>query len=126
MNPYPLYILSTRIINPLYGYEKVLCILLLIILVIISISEMKRTTKIVVSIISAVTIIFHYYLFYLLSKFEIINIQLFLVREITSNGTAITIDFGQIIIILIIYLWRREIFRIAKHVINTLVKLIVK
>ncbi|ADI32494.1 hypothetical protein [Staphylothermus hellenicus] len=126
MIPYSLYILSTRIIDPLYGYEKILCILLLVILIIISIFEMKRIIRIVVSIISAVTIVFHYYLLYLLSKFEIIKIQLFLVQEITSNGAAVTIDFGQIMLILIIYLWRREIARITKYIVRTLITFIAR
>lgn len=118
MNPYIMYIIPTSIIDPLYGYEKIICILLIALLIIISLFEIKGFTKIIVTIISAIVLAMHYYVLYMLSKFESINILIFFMVESTNNGSALTIDYGQLMIILIIYSWRKEIIMRIKQLIK--------
>ncbi len=83
--------------------------LLIIFLILISIIEIKFLTKILLSIFAGVIIVMHYYVMHVVASYEKILFLPFLILE-TSNGySAISIDYGQLLILAIILMWRKEL-----------------
>jgi len=96
-------------IEPLYHVQETLCMLLIIFLILISIIEIKFLTKILLSIFAGAIIIMHYYVIHVVASYEKILFLPFLILETSNNYSAISIDYGQLLILVIILMWRKEL-----------------
>ncbi len=98
------------VINNIYLIEEMLCILLVMLLVIVSLFESRNIyVRVFFTITSLLTVIMHYYVFWSLSRFENIILYPIVIVETTSKGSSISIDFGQLILLGILIVWRKQI-----------------
>lgn len=107
-------IVDYTIISEVYGIQEILCILILIILFILALFDLKLIVKTIVTVLSIVTLGLHYYVLILVSQHVEVILLPFILIESTRYGSVFSIDFGQLILILIIILWRREIWGLIK------------
>ena len=105
----PYYIVPTSIIDPIYLLEQIACILLIMLIGLLAFLELNKKSKIIISIISAIIIAIHYVILYKVSLFEKITILPLLFIEQNSHGSAFAIDYGQLLILANLLLWRKEI-----------------
>jgi len=90
--------------------------LLILLLVIASIFEFNKLVKTILSIIALIVTILHYHILYLLTSIENIAIYPFIVIESTKHGSTLSLDYGQLMILSIILIWRRELWSLIKRV----------
>jgi hypothetical protein len=113
--PIMLYNVPVQNIKPIYSIEETICILLIIVIVIISLFEMKNLyVKVTTTIFSLLIIILHYYIYYELTMYEEVKIMPLTIIETVRNGSAIGIDYGQILLIFLIYIWRKQLINSIK------------
>jgi hypothetical protein len=105
----PDYIVPAKTINGFYSIEEALCILLILLVIIVSIFEVKQLVKFTVTILSLITIGLHYYLLAALSAYESITFLPLFYIEASSKGSVLALDYGQIIVVGLIYLWRKQL-----------------
>ncbi len=104
------YIVPETVINNIYFIEEVLCILLVMLLVIVSLFEIRNIhIKILFTISGLLALIMHYYIIWYMTRFENIALYPIVVVETTSRGSSISIDFGQLVLIGILIVWRKQI-----------------
>lgn len=100
------------VINNIYLIEEMLCILLVMLLVIVSLFESRNIyIRVSFTITGLLTLIMHYYVFWYMTRFENITLYPILVVETTSRGSSISIDFGQLILLGILIVWRKQIVK---------------
>ncbi|OYT39438.1 MAG: hypothetical protein B6U89_04120 [Desulfurococcales archaeon ex4484_58] len=119
---YPLYIVPPEHIIYIYDLQQNLCILIIVFLILASILELKFLTKIVLSILSSIIAILHYYVLILVSKYESIALIPLFIVESTKKGSVLSLDYGQIMFIVLIVLWRKELIRYFKRLHKGIVK----
>jgi len=105
----PYYIVPTSIIDPIYMLEQIACILLIVLIGLLAFLELNKKSKTVISIVSAIIIVVHYIILYKVSIFEKITILPLLFIEQNSHGSAFAIDYGQLLILMNLFFWRKEI-----------------
>jgi len=107
--PYTYTIVSWRDVSVVYDIQEKICLLIIIFLVIGALFELRYWSKIVMSIIALSITILHYYVLYLVSRYlEIIPIP-FAIIEVNDKGSAVSIDYGQLMILFLIIIWRSEV-----------------
>ncbi len=108
----PYYIVPETVINNVYLIEEMLCILLVMLLVIVSLFESRNIyARLFFTIAGLFTLIMHYYVLWYMTRFENITLYPILVVETTSRGNSISIDFGQLILLGILIVWRKQIIK---------------
>ncbi len=108
----PYYIVPETVINNVYLIEEMLCILLVMLLVIVSLFESRNIyARLFFTIAGLFTLIMHYYVLWYMTRFENITLYPILVIETTSRGNSISIDFGQLILLGILIVWRKQIIK---------------
>ena len=116
---FPLYVIPTTTINPIYVLQEVMCILLIILIIAYSLIEAKGMGKIILTLLSVPAILVHYLVLFLVSEYEEVSVLPLLIVEKTFHGVAFSVDFGQILVIVLIYMWRKQIItrikRFIKH-----------
>ena len=116
---FPLYVIPTTTINPIYVLQEVMCILLIILIIAYSLIEAKGMGKIILTLLSVPAILVHYLVLFLVSEYEEVSVLPLLIVEKTLHGVAFSVDFGQILVIVLIYMWRKQIItrikRFIKH-----------
>ncbi len=115
---FPLYVIPTTTINPIYVLQEVMCLLLIILIIAYSLIEAKGMGKIILTLLSAPAILVHYLVLFLVSKYEEISVLPLFIVERTPYGAAFSIDFGQILVIVLIYMWRKQIITRIKRFIK--------
>ena len=104
-------------IEPVYSIQETLCMLIILFLVIMSIIEIRLWSKILVSIMSLIIAYLHYYVLYLVSQYETIVFLPFTTIETAGNGySALSIDYGQILIVTTMLLWRKELVNLIRKI----------
>jgi glucan phosphoethanolaminetransferase (alkaline phosphatase superfamily) len=113
--PTMFYNIPVQNIEPIYSIEETICVSLIIVIVIVSLFEMKKLyVRILTTIFSLLVVILHYYIYYELIIYEEIKIMPLTIIETTRNGSVIGIDYGQILIISLIYIWRKQLINSIK------------
>ncbi len=113
--PAMLYNIPVQNIKPIYSIAETICILLIIVLVIISLFEMKNLyIKVITTMFSLLIVILHYYIYSELVTYEEIRIMPLAIIEATRNGSVIGIDYGQILLIFLAYIWRKQLISLVK------------
>ncbi len=105
----PYYIVPTSVIDPIYLLEQVACILLIILIGLLAFLDLNRRGKTIITVISISIIVIHYIILYKVSLFEKITMLPLIFLEQNSHGEAFAIDYGQLLILTNIVLWRKEI-----------------
>ncbi len=105
----PYYIVPTSVIDPIYLLEQVACILLIILIGLLAFLDLNKKGKIVITAVSALIIVIHYIILYKVSLFEKVTMLPLIFLEKNSHGEAFAIDYGQLLILTNIVLWRKEI-----------------
>ena len=104
------YIIPETLIKGIYTVEEILCILLIVLLITVSLFEIRNTyVKLLFTVFGFVTIIVHYYAVWYMTKFESIILYPMIIVESTTRGSSISIDYGQLILIGILIVWRKNI-----------------
>ena len=92
--------------------------MLVLLLLILAIFELKFWLKLSASLISLAVITLHYWALTLLARYENVVLLPLLVLESGRTGfAAVSPDYGQFMILLLIVLWRRELYPWFKRVI---------
>ena len=121
--PILLYIIPQSRIIHVYNIQETLCIMIILFLIIGSIFEFKLWVKIVLSLIASLITILHYYILWMISIYESIAIYPFIVIETNKLGySSISIDFGQLMILTIILLWRDKLVPYIKEFMERILK----
>jgi glucan phosphoethanolaminetransferase (alkaline phosphatase superfamily) len=106
-------------IEPIYNIQETLCILIILFLVVASIIEIKLWSKILLSLFALAIAIIHYYLLHLVSAYEGVVLLPFIVIETGRNNyAALSIDYGQLLILFIILVWRKELYRLTRFILE--------
>jgi len=100
----------------IYSIQEYICMLLILLLVVASIFEFNKLVKTILSIIALIITILHYHILYLLTSIEKYALYPFIIIESTKYGSTLSIDYGQLMILFIIFLWRRELWSLVKRV----------
>ncbi len=103
-------------VSHIYGLQEIVCIAIIVLLILSSILEIKLWSKILLSIVSGIIAVLHYYVLYMVSRYESIIFYPLIYIEATKHGSTFTIDYGQLMIILIIFLWRRRLIGFIKNI----------
>ncbi|MEM4690876.1 MAG: hypothetical protein QXT88_00785 [Desulfurococcaceae archaeon] len=114
---------TSTIINEIYGLSKVICALMISILILVAILELNnKWSKILLTTLSIVALTIHYIVLAILSNYIRIKLIPLVVIEINEKygGGVMSIDFGQLLALLIIVTWRREIVGRIKPVFTQL------
>ncbi|MEM4696332.1 MAG: hypothetical protein QW170_03660 [Desulfurococcaceae archaeon] len=114
---------TSTIINEIYGLSKVVCALMISILILVAILELNnKWSKILLTTLSIVALTTHYIVLAILSNYIRIKLIPLVVIEINEKygGGVMSIDFGQLLALLIIVTWRREIVGRIKPVFTQL------
>ncbi|MEM0355065.1 MAG: hypothetical protein QW716_00035 [Desulfurococcaceae archaeon] len=114
---------TSTIINEIYGLSKVVCALMISILILVAILELNnKWSKILLTTLSIVALTIHYIVLAILSNYIRIKLIPLVVIEINEKygGGVMSIDFGQLLALLIIVTWRREIVGRIKPVFTQL------
>lgn len=115
---FPLYVIPTATINPIYVLQEVMCMLLVILMIAYSLIEAKDMGKIILTMLSLPVILVHYLVLFLASKHEEVLVLPLFIIEKTYHGAAFSVDFGQILVIVLIYMWRKQIITRIKRFIK--------
>lgn len=121
LNDITLYSSASINIDAIYFSGKAICSLLILILVLSVFLDMKNLwSKISLTIPATVAIAIHYVTIARLSTYIQFKIVPFMIIEMnTKVGTGtISIDHGQILALIIIIMWRKELSRAIKPVIT--------
>lgn len=103
-------------VDPVYELSQILCILLLLLLVMGTLFDIKNTAKKLLTILVTLATMLHYYVLYRVSLYEYVFLYpLIVIEENTSEYSAVSPDLGQILVILLLVIWRKEIVRILKR-----------
>ncbi len=105
----PYYIVPTSVIDPIYLLEQVACILLIILIGLLAFLDLNKKGKIIITTVSALIIVIHYIILYKVSLFEKVTMLPLIFLERNSHGEAFAMDYGQLLILTNIVLWRKEI-----------------
>ena len=105
----PYYIVPTSVIDPIYLLEQLACILLIILIGLLAFLDLNRKSKAIITVISAAIMVLHYIILYKVALFEKIIMLPLIFLEQNSHGEAFAIDYGQILLLTNIVLWRKEI-----------------
>ncbi|MEZ0394037.1 MAG: hypothetical protein ABWK00_03185 [Desulfurococcaceae archaeon] len=93
--------------------------LVLIVMVFVTLFDVKKgATKLALSLISLAIVALHYYtLFLLMAEFDVqvLPLPLVLVTS-TARGSSMMIDFGQVLVIMLVILWRKDIVDFMRKV----------
>lgn len=106
----PYYIVPTSVIDPIYLLEQVACILLIILIGLLAFLDLNKRGKTIITAVSVAIIVVHYIILYKVTLFEKITMLPLIFLEQNSHGEAFAIDYGQLLILTNIVLWRKEIF----------------
>jgi len=105
-------------VAPVYSIQEALCVLLVLLLLILAIFELKFWIKFLTSLVSLVVLALHYWALMLLARYENVVLLPLLVLESSRSGfAAVSPDYGQLMILLLIVLWRRELYPRFKRVV---------
>lgn len=99
----------------MYTLQSITCILIIILVILYSLIELSKTGRLILTFASIAIILLHYTIIYMVSKYVEIQALPLLLLEKTSKGAVIEPDYGQIIIIALLILWRREILELVKQ-----------
>lgn len=123
---------NSSIIDTLYSIQAVVALLIILLLIIISFSTDKYT-RVLASIILASMAILHYYTLSIISSVEKVLVYPLLVVEEKNGYSSTTIDIGQISIITLIWVWRKDIVNyvsklvsLARNKIKTCINMVLK
>ncbi len=105
----PYYIVPTSMIDPIYLLEQVACILLIILVGLLAFLDLNKRGKTIITAVSVAIIVVHYIILYKVTLFEKITMLPLIFLEQNSHGQAFAIDYGQLLILANIVLWRKEI-----------------
>ncbi len=105
----PYYIVPTSMIDPIYLLEQAACILLIILIGLLALLDLNKKGKTIITAVSVAIIVVHYIILYKVTLFEKITILPLIFLEQSSHGEAFAIDYGQLLILTNIVLWRKEI-----------------
>jgi len=109
------YIVPRSSIDPLYTLQSLACIFIIILVILYSFIELNKTGRLILTFTSIAIILVHYTIIYMASRYvEIQPLPLLLLEE-TGKGAVIEPDYGQIIFISLLILWRREILGLVKQ-----------
>ncbi len=109
------YIVPENVINGIYSLEYTLCWLIISLILIIALFEVKGLVKIIVSIISLLILLLHYSIVINLTRYEEITLLPLFLIESTRNGSVVMIDYGQLVIIGLLYIWRKKLIMLIKR-----------
>ncbi|MGB9826958.1 hypothetical protein IMZ38_02305 [Thermosphaera chiliense] len=103
-----------------YFLQEVSAVLLLAILAFILLAGVKGWRRYVVTWLSLVLIILHYTVISIISKYAKVTVLPLIVVEHDSYGGSLYVDYGQLAILTILIVWRREIYERIKKIANKL------
>ncbi len=112
------YVVPEKYINPIYSIEHMLCWLIIALIIVVSLFEMRRIVRIGTTLLSAIIVILHYYLLYILSRYESVTLYPLIIVEGTVKGSTFMIDYGQIIVLGLIYIWRNKILQYVRGIVE--------
>lgn len=92
-----------------YLYSGVVGVLIVVLLFVLSLFELKGLAKIFFTAVALILITLHYIVIYNISHYEGVVLYPFIILEETDIGGSISPDIGQIAILALIILWRREL-----------------
>lgn len=92
-----------------YLYSGVIGVLIVVLLFIFSLFELKGLVKIFFTAVALILITLHYIIIYNVSRYERLALYPFAILEETDIGGSISPDIGQVTILALIILWRKEL-----------------
>lgn len=92
-----------------YALSSLAGLLIILLIILASLFELKGAARIIVTAFSTTLIAVHYFVIYVMSRYEEILIYPFILLEISGRGGSISVDLGQVLLLLLIVLWRREL-----------------
>lgn len=105
-----------EIIEPIYRVQEIIAILI-IVSIIVYILFANKLIKYVLTVLLILISLLHYSLLVTISPLErIMVLPLILIETNVYGYSTITIDFGQVALIALIVMWRREIFKAIKAI----------
>ncbi len=117
-NSLMLYIISIDKMFTVYQLQEINAVLILVSIIIYVLMQ-NKITKYILSIILSTVIVLNYVIYYLVTSYEIIKLYPFIVMEISHSGySSISFDVGQIAIVALIMLWRKELRNILSKLCN--------
>lgn len=120
-NSYTVFIIPHAVINEIYGLGKALCVLLIAITVFTAVLELKKTwSKLLLTALSALALTLHYAVVATLSTYIKVRLAPFVIIELNERfGTeTVSIDYGQVLAMLTVLVWRRELVAKIKPLIR--------
>ncbi|RLG83196.1 MAG: hypothetical protein DRO40_05450 [Thermoprotei archaeon] len=100
-----------EIINPIYGIQEIIAILI-IASIVIYILFTNKLVKYILTVLLILISILHYTLLAIISSLENITLLPLILIETNIHGySTITIDLGQAALIALIVMWRKKIFK---------------
>ncbi|MCD6489005.1 MAG: hypothetical protein J7K21_07280 [Desulfurococcales archaeon] len=107
-------IIGFREVSSIYSLQEIVSLTILF-LILIFIFINNKYIKLVLTILATITIVLHYIVLAMLAFYEnILLIPLFVIEHNTS-GTALSLDLGQILILLLFIAWRHKIIAWIKN-----------
>ena len=92
-----------------YLYSGVIGVLIVVLLFIFSLFELKGLVKIFFTVVALILITLHYIIIYNVSHYERLTLYPFTILEETDIGGSVSPDIGQVTILALIILWRKEL-----------------
>jgi len=107
-----------EIINPIYGIQEIIAILI-IASIVIYILFTNKLVKYILTVLLILISILHYTLLAIISSLENITLLPLILIETNIHGySTITIDLGQAALIALIVMWRKKIFKTIEAIKN--------
>lgn len=103
-------------LDPLvYLYSGVAGVLIVVLIFVFSLFELKGLVKVFFTAVALILIALHYIVIYNISHYEGVALYPFIILEETDIGGSISPDIGQIAILALIILWRRELLGLLQR-----------
>ncbi len=103
------YYIPPSVLNPIYSLQEITAIIL-VVTIVIHVLFANKFTKYVISVLLLLLLILHYYILYRMSSLEEVTLYPFIVIESSKAGySSMSIDMGQIIALILLYLWWNRI-----------------
>lgn len=94
--------------------QKTIALCLLMLLIIASFFNVRGIVKIVFSFITLFVAVAHYTVLLSLTRYVKVVVYPFIVTESTSNGSIFYVDLGQLLLVLLLVVWRSELRDVLK------------
>ncbi len=99
--------------NPIYGLQEAIAVIIIVSMIIYVLFN-TRYTKYLITILLLTLAVINYAVLAQLTSYETVKILPLTIIETKNNYSTLSIDFGQVSIIILALMWRRKIIEKLK------------